>query len=134
MMIELTSMPLSTATITLTVGIVAVLSILTQFYRPQSTPFLLPPGPRGWPIIGNILDLRTNQPPWVLWRNWSRQWYIGTHFLVVHIPIPAHREPHLRSIYTDTDDNYRSADIAFDLLEKRSTIYSDKLVSTTDEL
>ena len=36
------------------------------------------PGPRGWPIIGNLLDLRSTQPvlkhPGKAFRDWGRQY------------------------------------------------------------
>lgn len=35
----------------------------------------LPPGPRGWPIIGNLLDLRaTTKAPWNLFQDWAHEY------------------------------------------------------------
>lgn len=31
----------------------------------------MPPGPKGWPIIGNLLDLSTGQKPWLLYTQWA---------------------------------------------------------------
>jgi len=37
----------------------------------------VPPGPRGYPIIGNVLELRSQQ--WLKFTEWRKQ-YGGTHF------------------------------------------------------
>jgi hypothetical protein len=42
----------------------------------------LPPGPRGYPIIGNLLDLRSEQ--WIKfaeWRNKYGQFVVSPHFI-----------------------------------------------------
>lgn len=33
----------------------------------------LPPGPRGYPIIGNVLDMPTDRP-WLTFTQWGEKW------------------------------------------------------------
>ena len=39
----------------------ATLALIRKWKRPS---FQYPPGPKGYPILGNILDLSTNVPIW----------------------------------------------------------------------
>ena len=39
----------------------------------------LPPGPRGWPIIGSLFDLPDCERPWTVYRQWA-QTYGKPHF------------------------------------------------------
>ena len=34
----------------------------------------LPPGPRGWPVIGSLLDLPNCERPWTVYRKWAQQY------------------------------------------------------------
>jgi hypothetical protein len=34
----------------------------------------LPPGPRGWPIIGSLLDLPNGEAPWAVYREWAHKY------------------------------------------------------------
>ncbi|EKM55873.1 uncharacterized protein PHACADRAFT_209385 [Phanerochaete carnosa HHB-10118-sp] len=69
-----------------------------------------PPGPRGLPIVGNLFDIPKNYG-WKRYREFGREYgsdlvhfeVLGTHIVVIN-----------------------SAEVAKDLLEKRSSIYSDK--------
>ncbi|TCD64629.1 hypothetical protein EIP91_003831 [Steccherinum ochraceum] len=79
----------------------------------------LPPGPPGWPIAGNVLDLpRTFL--WLKYREWSKQY--GVDLQCTPYPLP-----------TDMIV-VSSPKIVSDLLEKRAAIYSDrpKLVMAID--
>ncbi|KAK0185472.1 cytochrome P450 [Armillaria mellea] len=69
----------------------------------------LPPGPRGLPIVGNILDMPTTKP-WLTFAHWSELYgdmcsvtILGQTFIILS-----------------------SADAAIDLLAKRSSTYSDR--------
>ncbi|KAF7979326.1 hypothetical protein HWV62_42735 [Athelia sp. TMB] len=69
-----------------------------------------PPGPRGWPLIGNLLDIPTFEE-WVTYKSWSDEFNsdiihlnaCGMHILVLN-----------------------SLESISDLLEKRSAIYSSR--------
>ncbi|KIK93484.1 hypothetical protein PAXRUDRAFT_12637 [Paxillus rubicundulus Ve08.2h10] len=69
----------------------------------------LPPGPRGLPLIGNMLDLNM-AAPWLTYEQWGKQYgdlvysrLLGREFVIIN-----------------------SAKIAHELLDQRATIYSDR--------
>ncbi|EIN06103.1 cytochrome P450 [Punctularia strigosozonata HHB-11173 SS5] len=75
----------------------------------RSSPTRLPPGPRGLPLIGNLLDLPKDHE-WETFTRWGRDFgdlsmvrALGTNMLVIN-----------------------SSKIAVDMLEKKSNIYSDR--------
>ncbi|KAI0085090.1 cytochrome P450 [Irpex rosettiformis] len=77
----------------------------------------LPPGPPGWPIIGNLFDIH-QESPWIAYSNWSKTYgdivllrVLGTPMLIVS-----------------------SADIALELMDKRSVIYSSRPTFIMDEM
>ncbi|KAH9917465.1 cytochrome P450 [Fomitopsis serialis] len=72
-------------------------------------PGSVPPGPTGWPFIGNILDLRTPQP-WITFAEWSARWgnimqidLLGQPLVIVG-----------------------SHKTAVDMLERKTSMYSDR--------
>ncbi|KAI0078413.1 CyP450 monooxygenase [Panus rudis PR-1116 ss-1] len=77
----------------------------------------LPPGPKGYPIIGNLLDLPT-LTPWKTFRDWT-----NVYGDLVYLDLPMRPTIILGS-----------AKAAYDLLEKRSDIYSDRHVSVMIDL
>ena len=99
---------------------------------------VLPPGPRGLPVIGNWLDLPRTDQPWIVYDDWAQTYGALYHHVI---------------FFRDTNTSYlllgdivyaqvmgtpmlvvSSPDIAFDLLDKRSAIYSDRSVSVMNEL
>ncbi|KAI0085092.1 cytochrome P450 [Irpex rosettiformis] len=103
---------LSTTTlIVLAVSGIAVLVFRRNRLRP------LPPGPPGWPIIGNLFDLQ-QEYPWITYSNWSK-----TYGNIIF----------LRALTTPMVI-VSSAEIAFDLIDKRSAIYSSRPTSVVDEM
>lgn len=73
-----------------------------------------PPGPRGWPLIGNIFDLPTKES-WKVYLDWSRKYNSD----VLSLRVPGAKLFILNS-----------AESIQGLLTKRSNIYSDRPRST----
>ncbi|KAF6751633.1 cytochrome P450 [Ephemerocybe angulata] len=89
------------------IGLIVVTKRLLS--RRPSAP--LPPGPKRLPLLGNLLDMPTGQE-WLTFADWGKKWgdivsisIFGQEFVVVN-----------------------STDLAIDMLEKRSAIYSDRPV------
>ncbi|KAF7978447.1 hypothetical protein HWV62_638 [Athelia sp. TMB] len=70
----------------------------------------LPPGPRGWPLIGNLLDMPTSDE-WVRYAQWVREFKSD----VIHLEVCGTHIVILNSVES-----------AVDLLEKRSSLYSSR--------
>ncbi|OBZ67818.1 O-methylsterigmatocystin oxidoreductase [Grifola frondosa] len=92
----------------------AVLGIATlwMLHRPVSTS-PLPPGPKPLPIVGNMFDVPTIYP-WLMYRDLSKKYGDVLHLRVLG-----------QSIIV-----IGSSQVAYDLLEKRSSNYSDRGYST----
>ncbi|KAI0092430.1 cytochrome P450 [Irpex rosettiformis] len=103
------------STITLAI-ILAVLSavLLTRRHKRLRD---LPPGPPGWPILGNLFDL-PKEYPWIVYSNWSKTYGDIIFLRTVSTPMLI----------------VSSSDIAFDLMDKRSAIYSSKEASVMDKM
>ncbi|KAG1817986.1 cytochrome P450 [Suillus subaureus] len=88
------------------VGVYLVKQVVTK-----KNPAPYPPGPRGWPLIGNVLDMpRVN--PWVAFTEWGQQYGDITHIEVLgrHIIV------------------LNSVKIAMEMMDRKSTLYSDRPV------
>jgi hypothetical protein len=53
-------------------SILAVL-LAVLWWKTRKTDLPLPPGPRGWPIIGNLLD-RPQRQEWLTYSDWGRRY------------------------------------------------------------
>ncbi|KAJ3557799.1 hypothetical protein NM688_g1273 [Phlebia brevispora] len=84
--------------------------------RQRSVP--LPPGPKPLPLVGNLLDLPKEQP-WFTYRDWANKY--GSDILYLDLP----RQPTVV---------VNSVQVALDLMEKRSKLYSDRYLDVMDEL
>ncbi|KAJ3936904.1 MAG: cytochrome P450 [Lentinula lateritia] len=85
------------------------LIILRRLFGPKSLP--LPPGPKGLPLIGNILDMPTEKE-WETFAQWGDAFGDICSVTVLGQPLII----------------LSSAKVAVDLLDKRSSIYSDRPV------
>lgn len=85
----------------------------------------LPPGPKGYPIIGNVYDVPSSMP-WISFQKMAKIY--GMYFVLNYLDrterilgdIMYLKVPMQEFVVLD------SAEAAFDLLEKRSEIYSDR--------
>ncbi|KAF9076562.1 cytochrome P450 [Rhodocollybia butyracea] len=85
------------------------LFILRRIFSPK--PSQLPPGPKGLPIIGNVLDMPTEKD-WEIFAQWGDEFGDICSVTVLGQPLII----------------LNSAKVAVDLLDKRSSIYSDRPV------
>ncbi|KAG2080200.1 cytochrome P450 [Suillus discolor] len=77
----------------------------------KKLPAPYPPGPPGWPLIGNILDMpHIRIKPWLTFATWGKKYGNISHIEVVgqHIVV------------------LNSVKAAIDMLDKKSTLYSDR--------
>ncbi|KAG2095906.1 cytochrome P450 [Suillus discolor] len=77
----------------------------------KKNPAPYPPGPRGWPLIGNVLDMPRIKA-WITFTKWGKKYGDITHIEVLgrHIIV-------LNSVKT-----------AMDMMDSKSTLYSDRPV------
>ncbi|KAF5354016.1 hypothetical protein D9756_007051 [Leucocoprinus leucothites] len=87
------------------------LAVLRSASRPQTQPdgLPLPPGPRGYPVIDNLLDFPTFKP-WLVYAQWSKIYGDMIYFKVLGQPF----------LVLD------SLEKTYDLFERRSSNYSDR--------
>ncbi|KAI0796963.1 cytochrome P450 [Abortiporus biennis] len=81
-----------------------------ELYKWRLQSFSLPPGPKGLPFIGNVLDMPSGEERWKAVDEMSKKY---GNIMYLYFP----NQP---TIIVD------SAQVAIDLLEKRSQIYSDR--------
>ncbi|KXN91371.1 O-methylsterigmatocystin oxidoreductase [Leucoagaricus sp. SymC.cos] len=96
----------------LCLSVSSFLLVLYFYFKKPNTgrqlPF--PPGPKGWPVIGNVLDIPT-EFEWEMYREWCKKF--GTD--VLHVPVMG-----TDIIVLD------SSEAVMELMERRSSIYSDR--------
>lgn len=81
--------------------------LLKQVFKKKNPAY--PPGPPGWPLIGNILDM-PNVRPWLTFTEWGKKYGGMSHIEVLgqHIVV------------------LNSFETAMEMLDNKSTIYSDR--------
>jgi hypothetical protein len=67
---------------TLSLGILLGFAVLYAAHYVTSPYRKLPPGPRGYPIIGNVLELRSQQ--WLKFTEWRKQF--GQWLILIFLP------------------------------------------------
>ncbi|KAG0699886.1 hypothetical protein DFH29DRAFT_1013253, partial [Suillus ampliporus] len=77
----------------------------------KKNPAPYPPGPPGWPLVGNVADM-PHIKPWLTFAEWGKRYgdlshieILGQHIIVVN-----------------------SVKTAIDMLDKKSAVYSDRPV------
>ncbi|KAG1726695.1 cytochrome P450 [Suillus paluster] len=90
-------------------AIICLFLVVHQVRRKSPYNISLPPGPKGFPVLGNLLDLDGSQP-WVSFTQWA-----STRGNVIYCKLLGHQIVVLQS-----------QEVAKALLEQRSSIYSDR--------
>ena len=60
---------------------VAIYFVFFKFLRPSSSTLPLPPGPKPFPLIGNILDIPIGSP-WRTYTQWAKRYGVQPMILV----------------------------------------------------
>ncbi|KAG2102493.1 cytochrome P450 [Suillus discolor] len=95
--------------ILLCLACVGVYFLMWVFNKKNPAPY--PPGPPGWPLIGNILDMpHIRVKPWLTFATWGKKY--GN---ISHIQVMGQHTVVLNSVKA-----------AIDMLDKKSTLYSDR--------
>jgi hypothetical protein len=114
--------------------LVATVSVLRSSFRRIRDP-PLPPGPRGLPLIGSVLDIPTEHP-WETYREWSKKY--GLHLVLNRSISPIDQVSLGDVIYFEALGNkflvLNSLDAINTLLVERSANYSDRIQSPIIQL
>ncbi|OCH88130.1 cytochrome P450 [Obba rivulosa] len=94
-----------------------IITVLVGLHKSKNARVVVPPGPKGLPLLGNIFDLPTSEPYRAALK-WSKQYGDITYLHVCGLSV----------LFLN------SAEVAIDLLDKRGAIYSDRppLVMATE--
>ncbi|PSR97714.1 hypothetical protein PHLCEN_2v4272 [Hermanssonia centrifuga] len=92
------------------IGFAVIVSGLLFAKQDKSKQAPLPPGPKAWPIVGNTFQL-PKEYEWLTYQEWSRKY--GSDILY----FTSWGQPHIV---------INSAQVASELLEKKSSLYSDR--------
>ncbi|KAH8099592.1 cytochrome P450 [Cristinia sonorae] len=99
-------------------GLLALVVACFAIIRWRRSRLPLPPGPERWPIIGNVADMPSVRP----WETY-REWFTKHNSDVIFLDLPLQPTVILGSV-----------EVAVDLLEKRSHLYSDRKQSVMQYL
>jgi hypothetical protein len=67
-------------------SIVGLLAIISVSYYARRTFKALPPGPKGLPLLGNVLQLPT-QEPWRVYKEWEEKYGMFDRHSDVEVPL-----------------------------------------------
>lgn len=87
----------------------------------------LPPGPRKLPLIENLLDMPNGQE-WLTFADWGAKWGMFNSLTRILITNVASGDIVSVSVFGQTMIIINSAQTAFDMLDKKSSIYSERPV------
>ena len=110
--------------------VLVALSILKAFFR-SIRRISLPPGPKGLPLVGNILDMPVERE-WLTFARWGEVW--GSLSYQSSMPIYVHLNTFILgdicsiTVLGQPIIIINSAEVARDMLDKKSAIYSDRPV------
>ena len=109
-------------------GLILGLVVFCVFFYLTSPSRKLPPGPRGYPIIGNLLELGSGQ--WIKFAEWQKTYgqFLLSLSSCVGVIVKPSRTGDL--IYLNAPGQpivvMNTHKVAGDLLDRRSRIYSDR--------
>ena len=122
------SFPLLQMTLTfISLSLASLLVLFLWFRKPKVSRASLPPGPKPLPLLGNILDL-TLKELWLPAFEWAKQHGTGipTSSIPSRVKPPSPGDVVYIHVLGQGLVFLNSAEAAFDLLDKRGSIYSDK--------
>ncbi|KAF5367973.1 hypothetical protein D9758_004443 [Tetrapyrgos nigripes] len=102
--------------------LVFLLLFLVYRYRKHNYDDAVPPGPPGLPIIGNLLQLTSSNCLWLVFESWKE-----TYGPIIHLSIPSFPSfiPFVHQL-NQSIIILNTHKVAYDLLSKRSALYSDR--------
>ncbi|KAJ8086182.1 hypothetical protein PM082_005005 [Marasmius tenuissimus] len=103
------------------------LVLLRKLWLSRRQKYRLPPGPSGFPLLGNVLDMPSEQE-WLTFAQWGEAYglcSITIFFQLTHIPIPVGDICSV-TVLGQTIVVLNSLKAAVDILDKKSSIYSDR--------
>ena len=115
------------------VSLVALTGYLKSRCFPNQAKLPYPPGPRGLPLVGNILDLPRDMPIWKGFMQMAETYRTSTvlAFRWTHNLIPrAETEVMYLNMFGTNIVVLNSSEAVADLMDKRSAIYSDKVAAS----
>ncbi|KAI0295686.1 cytochrome P450 [Russula brevipes] len=118
-------------------ALLALLALLSSFWflfpRQSARRVLLPPGPKPWPLIGNITDLRPNEL-WLLATDWAKRYGLSRRTLAPNASNWFPGDVVYLHLFGQGLIFLNSPAAVIELMERRSKIYSDRapLVMVTE--
>lgn len=117
-------------------GVAASLYVVVgRVARRKVTIGALPPGPKGWPLIGNLLEVPSTEP-WKVYAEWGEKWgeslLVSFELTLCSWGFPVGLPGGIMSVDVLSQRMIvvNSVDIAVDLLDGRSSNYSDRPILT----
>jgi hypothetical protein len=105
------------------------LFILQRLLARQKQKAPLPPGPKRWPLIGNLLDMPTSKE-WLTFTDWGEKWGEWLSILVILILTccPDSGDMVSISVFSQQMIIVNSVEVAIAMLDRKGSIYSNRPV------